>query len=215
MTECCQPRGYERVFTTGQAERDAARYHRKGLTWAPRRTHELYRDGTIDGRTLLEVGGGVGDLQVDLLRAGVEETTSVELSGAYEPTARRLLEAAGLADRSTRLVGDFTTLADRIGRADLVVLHSVVCCYADPERLLAAAASKAHRHLVVSYPRATWWLHAWAPVQNLYPRLRGSDFRFFVHSPALLVSTVERAGLRRVHIERHWIDDLAVFTRSS
>lgn len=214
MTGCCQPRGYDLVFSSRQAERDAARYRRKGLTWAPRRTVELYRDGVIDGRTLLEVGGGIGDLALELLRAGVERATGVELSRAYEPTAARLLESAGFADRSRRLVGDFAANPGVARSADLVVLHSVVCCYPDPERLLTAAASRARRHLVVSYPRETWWLRAWAPVQNLCPRLRGSDFRFFIHPSSAILGTAERAGLRAVHAERDMIDHLAVLTRA-
>lgn len=213
MTECCQPGGYDRVFTSRQAERDAARYHRRGLTWAPRRTLELYREGTIDGRTVLEVGGGIGDLQVELLDAGVRQATSVELSGGYERTAAGLLAERGLAARSTRILGDFATRPDVTRPADLVVLHSVVCCYPDADGLLAAAASRARRHLVVSYPREVWWLRAWAPAQNLYPRLRGSDFRFFVHPAAAMIDAAERAGLRLAHRERNWIDHLAVFSR--
>lgn len=213
MTECCRPRGYERVFTSRQAERDASRYRRKGLSWAPRRTVELYGDGVIDGHTVLEVGGGIGDLQLELLRAGIEHATSIELSGAYEATAERLLDQAGLAERSARLVGDAVEGVDGVEPADLVVLHSVVCCYPDPARLLDAVAAKAERHLVVSYPRSVWWLRAFAPLSNLYPCLRGSDFRFRVHPPAVIVGTVERAGLALVHNERNWVDHLAVFTR--
>lgn len=211
MTGCCDPRGYERVFTSAQAERDAARYRRKGLRWGPARTVEMHRDATLAGRTLLEVGGGIGDLALELLDAGMAQAVSVELSGAYEPTATRLLDERGLTDRSTRIVGDFATVADSIDAADVVVLHSVACCYHDPERLLAPAAARARRYLVISYPRWVWWMRAWAPVQNLYPRVRGSELRFYVHAPATITAPIERAGLRLVHTERDHIDHLDVF----
>lgn len=214
VSGCCEPQGYDRVFSTRQAERDAARFRRSGLSWAPRRTLELFRDGVLEGRTLLEVGGGIGDLQVELLRADVERAASVELSAGYEQAAARLLDDGGLRGRSTRLVGDFATRPELAEPADVVVMHSVVCCYPDAERLLTAAAARARRFLVLSYPRETWWLRAFAPLQNLYPRLRGSDFRFYVHPVAAIQSTVERAGLRQVHSERNWVDHLTIFVRN-
>lgn len=213
VSGCCEPQGYDLVFSTRQAERDAARFHKSGLTWAPRRTLELFREGVVGGRTLLEVGGGVGDLQIELLRAGVERAVSIELSAGYEQAAARLLDEDGLAGRSSRVVGDFAARPELAGAADVVVMHSVVCCYPDAERLLAAAAARTRRYLVLSYPRQTWWMRAWAPLQNLYPRLRGSDFRFYVHPVATIRDTVEHAGLRWVHGEQNWVDHLAVFAR--
>lgn len=215
VPECCEPQGYDRVFNHRQAERDAARYRRSGLSWAPRRTVELYRDGVIAGSTVLEIGGGIGDLQLELLRAGVTHAVSVELSPAYDVVARRIVDAAGFAERTVRLTGDFAHRPELAGPADVVVMHSVVCCYRDAAQLIGAAAAKARRYLVVSYPRRTWWLRGWAPVQNLYPRLRGSDFRFYVHPPETIVATAEEAGLRRVRADRNWVDHLAVFSRSN
>lgn len=213
MTGCCEPQGYDAVFSSRQAARDAARFRRRGLTWAPRRTVELFRDGVVAGHTLLEIGGGIGDLQLELLRAGVGRAHGIELSGGYEQAATALVDDAGLAGRVERVVGDVASRPELAEPADVVVLHSVVCCYADAPRLLAVAASNAQRHLVVSHPRETWWLRAWAPMQNLYPRLRGSDFRFHVHPQTVLYEPIERAGLRRTHTERSWVDHLTVFTR--
>ncbi|NED95354.1 SAM-dependent methyltransferase [Phytoactinopolyspora alkaliphila] len=214
MAGCCEPQGYDLIFSSGQAERDAARYRKSGLTWAPRRTVELFNDGTFGGESVLEIGGGIGDLQVELLRAGMARAMSVELSVSYEAAAGRLLRQAGLAGRSVRLTGDFAQRPELAQPADVVVLHSVVCCYADAGRLLSAAADRARKHLVLSYPRETWWLRAWAPIQNIYPRLRRSDWRFYIHSEAAILAAIEHAGLRRIHIEHTRIDHLAVFSRT-
>ncbi len=213
MAACCEPQGYDRIFSARQAQRAAARYRKSGLGWAPRRTAELFRDGVIAGRTLLEIGGGVGDLQVELLRAGVDHATSIELSPAYEQAASGLLQEGGLADRCKRLVGNFANRPELAGPADVVVLHSVVCCYPEPDRLLVPAAKATRRHLVISYPRETWWFRAWAPIANLYPRMTGSDFRFYVHPVTKLLDALESSGLRLIHTERNRIDHLAVFTR--
>ena len=80
----------------------------------------------IAGASLLEVGGGVGDLQVELLKAGVGHATNVELSAGYEETAKEMIAAAGLTDRMTRHLGDFVEDQDKFEPADIVVLNRVV-----------------------------------------------------------------------------------------
>ena len=59
----------------------------------------------LDGASVLEIGGGIGDIQVELLRRGASRTTNLELSGAYEAEALRLLEERGMAERATRVLG--------------------------------------------------------------------------------------------------------------
>jgi hypothetical protein len=212
MSECCPP-DYSSVFSTRQAARDAKRYRRRGLRWGPRRTVELYRDGVIAGASLLEVGGGIGDLQVELLRAGVEHATSVELTPSYEETAGRLLADAGLATRVRRTVADFAVSGDEVPDADIVVAHSVVCCYPDGEALTAAMARRARRYLVLTYPRDVWWMHVNEWATALYARVRRSDWRFVVHPPAALLAAAAAEGLEVAHEERNLVDHLTVLGR--
>lgn len=213
MAGCCSSPNYEQVFSSRQARWDSARYSRKGLGWAPGRTAELFKDRAIDGDSLLEIGGGIGDLQVELLRLGMARAVSVELSPSYEEKAAKLLADAGLDTKATRLIGDFVTLSHRVEEADLVVMHNVICCYPDMERLVEAAAAKTKRYLVVSYPRDTWWLRLGGRVMNdiYYRRVRRSDFRFFIHPPPHIHRTALQAGLSLLHEERNLGDHLAVF----
>src|ERR687893_2940388 len=96
MSACCEPQGYDRVFDDREARRAAARYRRSGLTSLPQRTIELYRDGAIAGDSLLEIGGGVGDFQVEMLEAGVGTAVGVDMSAAYDRAASDLLASRGL-----------------------------------------------------------------------------------------------------------------------
>ncbi len=213
MAGCCSSPSYEQVFSSRQARWDAARYSRKGLGWAPGRTVELFKDRVIGGDSFLEIGGGIGDLQVELLRLGVARAVSIELSPSYEEKAAKLLRDAGLDSKAIRLIGDFVTLSHRVKEADLVVMHSVICCYPDMERLVEAAAAKTKRYLVVSYPRDTWWLRLFARAVNdiWYRRVRRSDFRFFIHPPPHIHRTALQAGLSLLREERNAIGHLAVF----
>jgi Methyltransferase domain len=211
---CCEPQGYDRVFDDREARRAAARFRRSGLTVLPQRTVDLYRDGTIAGETLLEIGGGIGDLGVELLKAGVARYVCVDMSPAYDAAAAGLLAEAGLTGRAARRTGDVAAHPDLAEPADIVALHSVVCCYPDVRRLLDVAAKSARRFLVVSFPRHTWWIRAAAPLLSFYPRLRGSDWRFYVHPEETIVGAVTDAGLRLVRSERLRVDRHVVFARA-
>ncbi|MGA7098367.1 MAG: SAM-dependent methyltransferase, partial [Acidimicrobiia bacterium] len=69
----------------------------------------------LTGLTVLEVGGGIGAIQIELLRRGAASATNVELSPGYEKVAETLSEEEGLSDRITRDVGDFVTGQETYG----------------------------------------------------------------------------------------------------
>jgi 2-polyprenyl-3-methyl-5-hydroxy-6-metoxy-1,4-benzoquinol methylase len=194
--DCCEPDGYDETFSKHFARRMARRYRRRGLSRSARAIASFLTDRGIDGASILEIGGGVGELHVELLRHGAARATNLEISNSYETEAAELLERTGMAARVERRFLDIAQVPDEVERADVVVLHRVVCCYPDYERLLGASASKAGRLLVFSHPpdnfvtRAVFWM------DNGMRRLRGDTFRAFVHPPAAMLNVVLGSGLR-------------------
>jgi len=188
---CCKPEAYERMFGTRQARLDARRYRKRGLGGTSRNLVELA--GDVSGETVLEVGGGVGAIELELLAAGAERATNVELSGEYEEAAAQLLAERGLGDQVDRRVGDFVT--EPVEPHDVVVMHRVVCCYPDVDRLIGVAAAHTRRRLVLTYPRERPWTRVGFRAINLFMRISGSDFRAFVHPVARMKAAAEREGL--------------------
>jgi hypothetical protein len=84
---------------------------------------------------------------------------------------------------------------DAVGAADVVVLHRVVCCYPDYERLLGAAAGHTRRLLVFSYPPRNVISRGLIGAQNLVLRLKGDEFRAFTHPPAAMLGVLREQGL--------------------
>jgi magnesium-protoporphyrin O-methyltransferase len=200
MSACCA-RGYERFFGARTARRDARRYRRDGLDeTAQRLVDELAARG-LAGATVLEVGGGVGAIGLELLKRGAARVTVVELSHGYDKPALELAREAGAESRIERRHGDFVALEASIEPADVVVLHRVVCCYPDPELLVPAAARHAQRLLALSFPRDTWWLRLGFRLVNAWCRVIGG-IRAFVHAPALVLGSAGRSGLRTLLHER-------------
>jgi magnesium-protoporphyrin O-methyltransferase len=68
----------------------------------------------IEGATLLDIGGGIGAIQHELLAAGAAHATSVDASNPYLETAREESIRRGLGDRVTYRHGDFVELAESI-----------------------------------------------------------------------------------------------------
>jgi hypothetical protein len=213
MSTCCA-QGYERFFGAGTARRDAKRYRERGLDDTARRLVDELAARGLAGTTVLEVGGGVGAVDLELLAIGAERATIVELSHGYDEEALGLAREAGVETRIERRHGDFVEQEAGLEAADVVVMHRVVCCYPDPERLVGAAAGHARRLLALSFPRDTWWLRLGFRLANLWFRLRGG-FQGFVHAPARVVASAERSGMTTVLHERAGrIWRVAVFERA-
>lgn len=196
VTGCCDPHGYARTFNDRFARRLAKRYRKRGLDRTARRMVDIVTRRGVEGATVLEVGGGVGDIQVELLRRGAARTTNLELSGAYDDEARRLLAEHGLAARAERRIVDIAAAPGDVEPADIVILHRVVCCYPDYAKLLGAVADHARQQVVFSHPPRNLVSRAMFGAENLSFRLRGSDFRVFTHPPAAMLEVLTDRGLR-------------------
>jgi hypothetical protein len=192
---CCTPTAYGTVFDDREARRNARTYRKKGLDPTARRiVRFLSAEGDVP-RTVLEIGGGIGALQIELLRAGASHATNIELSPAYEAVAQSLLADAGLTDQVQRHLGDFAAAPDAFPPADAVIMHRVVCCYPEMARLVSAAASHAQRYLAMSYPRDAWWVRGGFAAENLLMfSMRRIGFRIFVHSPETILATTQGHG---------------------
>jgi 2-polyprenyl-3-methyl-5-hydroxy-6-metoxy-1,4-benzoquinol methylase len=149
----------------------------------------------LAGASVLELGGGVGEIGIELVKAGATRAVNLELSHAYEREARKLAEDAGVGERIDWRAHDLAEDPGAVEPADVVVLHRVVCCYPDYERLLGVAADHARRALVFSYPRRNVVSRAYLGAFNLVMRVTRSTFRAFAHPPAAMRATVERHGL--------------------
>jgi magnesium-protoporphyrin O-methyltransferase len=144
---------------------------------------------------VLDVGGGIGAIELELLGAGAERATSVELSGAYETEAGKLLAERGVANRVDRRVGDFVADGGSIDRHDVVVLHRVVCCYPDVDALVGEAADHAQRLLLLTYPQDRSLIRAGVRVVNLFLRLSRCGFRTYAHRVEKIVAVAAEHGL--------------------
>ena len=192
MSDCCGPDGYDRTFSTRFARQHGAPVPparaqplRRCPDRLPDRTRPRGRVGARDRRR----GGACPG------RAAASRRSTCGQPGDIHQLRGRGRAAAGpvrLRGPHERRVLDVARAPEEVEPADVVVLHRVVCCYPDYERLLAAAGSKAGRLLVFSHPPrnlATRAVH-WA--ENTVRRWKGDDFRAFAHPPERMLAVLAR-----------------------
>lgn len=214
MGGCCRPDDYDKVFDRKHAQARARAYAREGLTGDARAIVELVRGRMSPGYSVLEVGGGIGEIQLELLRDGAARAINVELATQYENVAAELIRERGLGDRLERRLGDFVREAAGIAVADVVVMNRVVCCYPDADALVGAAADHARRLLVMTFPVDRAWIRWGIAVGNAVLRLRRNTFRGFVHPTRTVVASGERRGMRLALHRRGLIWQLLALERS-
>jgi len=196
MSDCCTPNAYRQIFSEKHAAGEAKRYRRKGLDGTSKRMVEVIRDGGVEGKTLLEVGGGIGAVEIELLKTGMARAVNVELTPTYEAAAGELLVEAGLSDRVERRVMDFAEAGPEVEAADVVVMNRVICCYPDMPKLAGAAADRAKGMLVMSFPNRRWWTRFGLALANIGFRVIRLQFQVFLHPPALILAAVEQRGFK-------------------
>jgi SAM-dependent methyltransferase len=215
MAGCCPSRDYHRLFNQRFARRLANRYSKRGLDRTGRTMVEFLRQLGIEGASVLEIGGGVGELEIELLKAGAARAQNLALSPAYEQEARKLARRAGVQGRLDWRIHDLAQDPAAVESADLVVLHRVVCCYPDYERLLAAAADHARRALVFSYPPRNPLSRGFYGVFNLVMQLTRSSFRGFAHPPGAMLGVLKDHGLHPTFQRRNLVWQVAGLERVS
>jgi magnesium-protoporphyrin O-methyltransferase len=210
--ECCRV-DYDAMFDPEEARRDLLQYRANGPDPSTRRLIDALLAEGVEGASLLDIGGGVGAIQLELLAAGAGSVTDVDASSAYLSIAESEADEHGFRERTRYLHGDFARLADEVEPADLVTLDRVICCYPDARALIGRSAAKARRAYGLVHPVDRWWTRALARLGNLGYRIFRNPYRMHVHPQPLIDRLVADAGLRPVVQHDAWFWRTAVYRR--
>jgi magnesium-protoporphyrin O-methyltransferase len=211
--DCCQCKGIESVFNEAEARSHLKSYRKDGPAKTTRLLIEALRSQGVEGMTLLDIGGGVGAIQHELLREGVTRATAVDASSAYLEADRRETERQGNTDRVSFYHGNFVDLAPQITGADIVTLDRVICCYHDVQSLVGLSAEKARALYGLVYPRDTWWIRMGLALGNLWLRISRNPFRGYVHPTQTVEALVRERGLTRRYHRLSGLWQVAVYAR--
>ena len=214
MNECGCDRGFE-IFDRHSAEADVERYRREGPDATTRMLLDMIRERGVDGSSVLDVGGGIGVIDHELLRDGAGHALLVDASAPSLESARDEARRLGHLDRIEFVDGDFVHRASSIDPADIVTLDRVICCYPDMESLVRLSASRARVLYGLVLPRDRMLMRWGARLINLWYRLRGVAYRAYVHPNARVDAVVAEAGLHAAREERTFVWRVVLYDRAS
>ena len=210
---CPHCRDLPDVFDEKLAARELRRYRRKGPSKTTRMLVDALRQHGASGRTVLDVGGGVGAVLHELLAAGAHRAFNVDAAATYQAAARAEAARRGMAERIEFYLGDFVEMEGGVPAADLVTLDRVICCYPDMPALVDASAAHARALWGAVFPRdrraTRWFIEAF----SLFQRLRGKAFRVYLHPPGEIGARLEARGFVRAFHRATWLWHVEVWRR--
>ncbi|MBI3160728.1 MAG: methyltransferase domain-containing protein [Chloroflexi bacterium] len=210
--QCC---GIEQMFDDKTAQADLKTYLRKGPSKATRELIEQVAQGGVEGKRLLDIGGGVGIIQHELAGRGLARITHVDASTAYLKTAQEEAERRGHAGRADFRFGDLVELAPELEPADIVTLDRVICCYDDMPALVAASARLAKGLYAIVIPIDGRWVARGAAVANFFLKLFArTQYRMFIHSTQEIERILDEHGLRRSFYKRRGFWQVILYQRA-
>ena len=213
--DSCQCQGIETKFDQKYVAKKLKEYRRKGPKKTTLQLIEALRAEGFNGMTLLDIGGGVGDIQHAMLKLGLSHATDCEASTAYLEACRQEAERLGHSQQIDHIQGNFVEVAKDVPAADIVTLDRVICCYHDMAGLVNSSAQKARKLYGVIYPRDRWWIKWGMHVYyNLRYWLQRNPMRNFVHPTEAVEAVIRSNGLQRRFYRPMGFWQVAVYTRT-
>ena len=195
MRDLPTTRDFGDFYNASKAASELRSYHNRGPIPSTRILIDALKTEGVEGATLIDIGGGIGAVQHELLAAGAAHVTSIDASDAYIRTAREESKRRGLSGRVTYHHGDFLELAETISPADIVTLDRVLNVYPDWKRLIHLSTARARHLYGLVYPRNTLPVRMVVSLMNLFV-WRG-PVHASVRPPDVIERMVSEAGFVR------------------
>jgi magnesium-protoporphyrin O-methyltransferase len=189
---CC---GADQLFDLRSAQKEIRSYKKKGPRKSTKKLLSLLSGYEQNGKSLLDIGGGIGAIQWEFVRNGGIKTTDIDASSSYISVAADYAKEIDHHTASFEM-SDFNDVHEHIVKHDFVSLDKVICCYPDYKKLLGNALNKTGTALAMTMPIGGWISKLMIQFTNIYFFLRKTPFRSYIHSPKKVHTFIESNGFR-------------------
>lgn len=193
---CC---GADRLFDLKGAKKELKKYKKKGPGKSSKRLISFIFANDTLGKSLLDIGGGIGALQWAFFKQGGIKTFDVDASLGYLNVAESYAIENGYMDKAQFILGDFVDKSPEISDCDFVTLDKVVCCYPDYKALLEKAMQKCNGTIGLTYPLSGFIPKLIAQFNKLYFMIKKNPFRTYIHSPKEIEHFIEGHGFKIIN----------------
>jgi 2-polyprenyl-3-methyl-5-hydroxy-6-metoxy-1,4-benzoquinol methylase len=192
---CC---GADMFFDKKTAAREYRTYLKKGPSRVTARIIKQLESQDVTGKTMIDVGGGIGALQWWFLHNGGTQTIDIDASTGYLSQAENHAIENDWQDKTRFFEGDCTEVYDQIENADYITLDKVVCCYPNYKEILESTCDKSISHVSLSYPMDGMIAQAIASLGGLFFMLMNNPYRPFVHPVSKIRGVFAAKGYQRI-----------------
>jgi len=199
---CPQCEGIEAMFDDESIRKELLFYEKDGPDQTSLWLINELKSKEIKGASLLDIGGGLGAIQHELLKHGMSGAVHVDGSSAYIEGAKQSAKQRGLSEKIEWIHGDFVDIAKDLKKSDVVTLDRVICCYDDMPALVRKSVNLAKRYYGLVYPRDTWYMKIGFGFIDFFQRLFNNPFRVFVHPSEEVGKLITQAGFKE-QFRRH------------
>jgi magnesium-protoporphyrin O-methyltransferase len=213
MNCCSQCEGIEKTFDESAAKAELEDYRANGPANETLMLLKFLLECGVKDMTLLDIGGGVGAIQHELMQAGIARASHVDASSPYIEASKQEAKRKCYVERINYHQGDFVLLAPDIPAADIVTLDRVICCYHDMPSLVRLSSERARKFYALVFPRDAWPLRLGIRWINAFQRLRRDPMRFFVHRTADVEAIVRANGLTKQYHRKTFFWQILVYER--
>ncbi|MFA5833297.1 MAG: methyltransferase domain-containing protein [Bacteroidota bacterium] len=173
---------------------------------------EICKEG-LEGKTILDIGSGVGKLHLTLLRRGASFATGVDMSEEMIGHAKAFAKNFSVEQKTSYQHGDFLNIAGSIASADITMLDKVICCYEDLEGLISLSAKKTNTIYALIFPSNTFIVHLIFTLEIAFAKLFRSGFRPYWHEWNNVQTILTKQGFTRSYSRTMMLWQAAIYRR--
>ncbi len=192
---CC---GADLFFNKKTAAKEYRKYLKKGPSRVTAKIIEQLDSQNVGGKSMVDVGGGIGALQWWFLQKGGNKTTDIDASSGYLKQAENHASKNGWQDKTHFIMGDCTDVYKEIEDPHFITLDKVVCCYPNYKEILELTCEKSTGHISLSYPMDGIISQTLRWFGDLYFRLVKNPYRPFVHPVKDIRNVFAERGYQRI-----------------
>jgi magnesium-protoporphyrin O-methyltransferase len=215
MSSCCptsSSAGTDKFFSKN-SKKYIKRFRKKGLAKEQRFLLEGISRSSFTGKTILDIGCGVGGLHLTMLTQGATSAHGIDMSEGMLANARQLSAEMGFGKSTTYLHGDFVEQSSATPRSDIVIMDKVVCCYGDLDVLLERSMEKANSVYALTFPRDRFLVRTVAQSAILFGKLFHWSFSPFWHDWGNMIQMICDNGFNKDYQNQTFLWTVCVFRR--
>ncbi len=201
------------LFNDKTARKELKRYQKKGPLKATQKLIDHVRQSNVEGKTLMDVGGGIGAIQHELFKVGLGSAIQVESSQPYIQAAEEEAQNQGNGDNLTSHFGDFVEMATELPNANFTTLDRVLCCYPAMDKMVGAATEKAQQTVGLVYPKVNGLSRFIIGLANTVQAIRKKDFRMYLYSRNEIEQRFEENGFELTQSDSTFVWHVEVYER--